>query len=146
MFRALKFGAFLLANALIATIATAIVVEPVRRNMPPYALSATVLKECSLSLVCAACIGFGMARVWRNTAAKWTWILPAGWFAIGLIIVAYNSDVLGSPLAFGAHVGAPEMRSFFAFTVPLIGAIAYSLGAYVSLSPESHSTTLTPYQ
>ena len=136
MLRTIKFGALLLANALIAVIATTILAEPLRRNIAPYSLSATVLKECILSAVCAMCIGFGVVRIWRNAAAKWTWSLAAGWFGIGWLIVARNSDVLGSPLIFGGHFGVLEMRSFFAFTVPLIRAVFYSVGAYLSLSSQ----------
>jgi hypothetical protein len=39
--------------------------------------------------------------------------------------------VLGRLVGFG-NFGAPEMRSFFAFTVPFIRAAFYSLGAFIS--------------
>jgi len=134
MLRALKFSGLVVINLVVAVIGTAILVTALRRAIPSHSIAAVVWKECILSMVCAAFIGFGMWRTWRNSAAKWTWVLPAAWFGLGLLAVAGRGDVWGQLFGFGSGnaFGAAEVRSFFLFTVPLIRAISYSVGAYIS--------------
>jgi hypothetical protein len=134
MLRTLKFAAFLLINLLVAIIGTAILDTTLGRLIPSHSFAALVWKECGLSIVCAAFIGFGMWRTWRSSAAKWTWVLPAAWFAVGFLAIAGRGNVFGHFFGFGSgtNFGAAEVRSFFLFTVPLIRAISYSVGANVS--------------
>ena len=75
-----------------------------------------------------------MWRTWRNSAAKWTWVLPVIWFAFGYLIIVGRGDVFGrlSDFGSGSSLSATDVRSFFAFTVPLIRAASYSAGAYIS--------------
>jgi hypothetical protein len=130
---ALKFGGLVALNLVIAVIGTAILDTPMGRMIPAHSIAAVIWKECILSILCAALIGFGMGRAWRNSAAKWTWIPAAAWFAFGLA-VAGRGDVLGRLSVFGSgnNLGAAEVRSFFAFAIPLIRAISYSAGAHIS--------------
>jgi hypothetical protein len=130
MVRALKFGGFVVIHVIIAVIGTAVLDTALRRTIP-HSMAATLWKECILSIICAAGIGFSVWRIWQNSAAKWTWVLPAAWFAVGLVATGGREHVLGRLVGFG-NFGAPEMRSFFAFTVPLIRAVFYSLGACIS--------------
>jgi hypothetical protein len=133
MLRALKFSGFVVIHVIIAIIGTAVLDTTLRRTIPPHSMTATLWKECILSIICAAGIGFSVWRIWRNSAAKWTWILPTGWFAVGLLAFAGRGDVFGRLFGFNSqNFGASEIRSFFAFTVPLIRAVFYSLGAYLS--------------
>jgi hypothetical protein len=134
MLRSLKFCGFLLIDLAVAVIATAILDSAVQRMIPSHSVATIVTKEIILSVVCAALIGFGMWRTWRNSAAKWTWIPAAVWFAFGYLTIAWSTDVWGRLSGFGSGsvLGAPDVRSFFLFTVPLIRASFYSLGAYVS--------------
>jgi len=132
--RGLKFGGLLLVNLALAVIGTAILETAVWRVISSHSVAAVVWKEFTFSIVCAAFIGFGMWRTWRNSAAKWTWILPAVWFALGYLTIAGHGDVWGRLFGFGSGsvLGAPDVRSFFLFTVPLVRAISYSVGAYLS--------------
>ena len=131
---ALKFGALLLVNLVVAIIGTAILDTALRRVIPPHTIAATVWKELTLSIVCAAFVGFGMWRTWRNSASKWTWVLPVVWFAFGYLTIAGHGDVWGRLPGFGSGsvLSAPNIRSFFLFTVPLVRAVSYSVGAYLS--------------
>jgi hypothetical protein len=79
--RGLKFGGLLLVNLAVAVIGTAILTTELQRVIPSHSFTAIIWKEFIFSIVCAAFIGFGVWRTWRNSAAKWTWILPAIWFA-----------------------------------------------------------------
>jgi hypothetical protein len=131
---ALKFGGFLLINLVVAVIGTAILDTALWRVISSHSVAAIVSKELIFSTVCAAFIGFGMWRTWRNSAAKWTWTLPTAWFAFGYLIITGHGDVWGRLLGFGSGsvLTAPEVRSFFLFTVPLVRAVSYSVGAYFS--------------
>ena len=131
MLRTLKFCGFILLNLIAAIIGTAILDTEVRRMIPSHSIAAVIWKEIILSIICAASIGFGIWRTWRNSASKWTWVLPLIWFAFGYVaIVGHGGQVFGS--IFGSNPGVPEVRSFFAFTIPLIRAASYSAGAYIS--------------
>lgn len=134
MLRTLKFIGALLINLLVAVMATAILDTGVRRVIPPHTVSAIVWKEIILSVVCAAILGFLMWRTWRSTAAKWVWVLTVVWFVFGYLTFADNANVWGrfSGLSSGSALSGPDVRTFFAFTVPLIRGICYSIGAYIS--------------
>lgn len=134
MLRSLKFCRDLFTNLFIAVIGTAILDTEVRRVIPTHTVSAIVWKEIILSVLCASFIGFLMWRTWRTSAAKWIWVLAALWFAFGYLTIANSSNVFGrlSGFSSGSVLSAPDVRSFFAFTVPLIRAISYSTGAYGS--------------
>lgn len=134
MLRALKFVGLVLINLAVAVIGTAIPDTAVRRMIPSHSISAIVWKEIILSIVCAAFIGLAMWRTWQNSAAKWTWVVAAIWFAFGYLIMTGRGDVWGrlSGLGSGSVLSVPDVRSFFVFTVPLIRAASYSVGAYVS--------------
>jgi hypothetical protein len=132
MFRELRFIGLLILHTAIAVILPAIAEHAILGKLAPaHSVVGVLWKESILDALCAACIGFGACRIWRTSAAKWTWLLAALWFAFGLRMV--HGDVFGSVLPHRSGVlAAPDARSFFAFTVPLIRTIFYSLGAYIS--------------
>ncbi|MGC2473829.1 MAG: hypothetical protein WA485_05810 [Candidatus Sulfotelmatobacter sp.] len=134
MLSSLKFCGGLLLNFLVAVIGTAVLDTEVRRVIPTHTVTAIVWKEIILSVVCAAFIGFFMWRTWRSSAAKWIWVLAALWFVFGYLTIANSTNVFGrlSGFSSGSVLSAPDVRTFFAFTVPLIRAIFYSIGAYIS--------------
>lgn len=59
-------------------------------------------------------------------------VIVAPWFLFRLL--ARHGEVFGNlfPLHSASVIAAPDARSFFAFTVPLIRAIFYAAGAYIS--------------
>jgi hypothetical protein len=136
MLRILKFVSFVVIRLVIAIIGTAILDTSLRRSFATqfHSVSAIIWTECLLSIVCAIGLGFSVWRIWRNSAAKYTWIPASGWFAIGFVATMGRNDVLGRlfPFGSGTGFGPAEIRSFFVFTVHLIRAICYSLGAYIS--------------
>ena len=134
MHRSLKFCGFLVVNLSVAVIATAILDTGLRRMIPAHTVASIVWTEIILSIVCAGFIGFFIRRTWRSSAAKWIWVPAVLWFLFGYLTVAGEGNVWGRLSGFGSGgvLSAPDMRTFFAFTVPLIRAIAYSAGAHVS--------------
>jgi|SRR5215470_10275303 len=131
MFRTLRFVLFLIVHTAIAIIGTAIVEHAIWRLVPAHSIVGILWKECILSAICATAIGFGVCRIWQTSSTKWAWVLPAVWFTFGLL--TRRGDVWGG--LFGLHsdvLGAPDTRAFFAFTVPLLRAAFFSLGAYIS--------------
>src|SRR5579872_314619 len=134
MVRSLKFSGLVLVNLAIAVIGTAILETGVWRMLPTSTVGAIVWKEITLSIVCAAFIGFFMWRTWRSSAAKWTWIPAALWFAFGYLSIAGNGGAWGrlSGFSSGSVLAVPDVRTFLAFTVPLIRTFSYSVGASIS--------------
>jgi hypothetical protein len=143
--RTLKFGTFVAINFVIAVIGTAILDHGLWKAIPPpsHTVAGVMWKESLLSVVCAAGLGFSIRRFWHNSSTMYTWVPAMVLFVIGLIATAGHSDVLGRvfPFGSGADLGPAEIRSFFAFTVPLIRSISYSVGSYLSsllrASPEA---------
>lgn len=132
--RALKLGGLLLVNLAVAVIGTTTLENALWRVIPSHSVTAIVWKEFIFSIVCAAFLGFVVWRNWKYSAAKWTWVLPALWFAFGYLTIAGHGDVWGrlSGLGSGSVLSAPDARSFFLFTVPLVRTVSYSVGAYLS--------------
>jgi hypothetical protein len=132
MFRTLRFVGFLMVHTVIAIIGTAIVEHAIWSVVPAQSVVGILWKECILSTICATSIGFGVRRIWQTSAAKRSWILPAVWFTFGFL--TSHGDVWGG--IFGLHSGsalvAPDTKSFLVFTVPLLRAAFYSVGASVS--------------
>ena len=130
----LKFSGFISLHLIVAVFGTAVLESSVHRMIPSHSIADVIWKEVGLSITCAASLGMGLWRVWRNSSAKWTWILPLVWFAFGYLAFAGRGDVFAPPfnLSSGSSLDARDVRSFFAFTVPLIRSASYSAGAYIS--------------
>jgi len=132
LLRALRFFGLLLLNVVVAVIGTAILEAAISKAIPVRTMVAVYWKEVSISLICATLIGFGVWRTWRSEAAKWTWVLPLLWFGFALLAVAGHG--IWGPLSVDSVIetNTGQMRTFALFTVPLIRAVAYSIGAYIA--------------
>ena len=136
---ALKFAAFLAINAIIAVVGTAGLDVSISQAIPLHSTVALVWEEYLVSIICAGGLGFAAWRKWRNSAAKWTWALPALWFAFGSLMIAGHGPIFGRLFAPRSQSVLYDdsvrsfFRTFYAFTVPLIRGISYSLGAYFSV-------------
>lgn len=112
------------------------------RALPVHTPTGVVVKVWSLDLATAAFVGFMMYRVWRSGTSKWVWIVPALWFALRALPFAAHSQarsVLWTNETFWAHFlggscasRAMDCGDFFAFTVPFIRSLSYSLAATVA--------------
>jgi hypothetical protein len=134
MIRALSFLGLLIVNAIVAVIGTAILEHAVWRIFPAHSVLGVLWKEWIFSGAFATLIGIGMWRTWRSSVAKWTWVIPALWFTVGVLSATGRGDATGR--IFGLHsdsvLSTPDTRSFFTFTVPMIRASFYSVGACIS--------------
>jgi hypothetical protein len=148
-------GIFIL-DLLGAVIVPAILEGAVWRILPAHSLITVVVKEWCLDLAVAAFMGSMMYRVWRSGTSKWAWTLPALWFAFRAVPYAAHShpeSVLSHDASWWAHFSggscaspAMDCRDFFAFSVPLIRSISYSVAASItSRFLKSHSRTSNPY-
>ena len=143
MTRALRFCGLLLLNAAVALFGSAIFETTVGKLIPAHSLNAVLWKQWTLSIMCAAFIGFGMWWRWRSSAVKWTWVLTSVWFAFRFLPAAIASGHLWfqfSGTGCGESVGPLECLNFFVFTIPFIRGIAYSLGAYVASAFYGHAS------
>ncbi len=134
MLGALKVFGLLLVNIVVAVIGTAILDTAIGKTFHAHSLDAILWKEWSLSIGCAAVIGFGMWRTWRSDVAQWTWVLPAVWFGIKFILAIGKGSLL---FQFSGKACVDGVRpigciNFLVFTIPFIRGVFYSLGAYAS--------------
>ena len=134
MLGALKFFGLLLVNIIVAVIGTAILTTAIGKAFHAHSLGAILWREWSLSIGCAAAMGFGMWHTWRSDVAFWTWVLPAVWFGAKFMLAIGQGSLL---FQFSGEACANGVRpigciNFFAFTIPFIRSVFYSIGAYAS--------------
>ena len=139
--RLFRYMALHCGHLLVAVIGTAIITTSFGKLFHPRSVAGVIAREWAMSIVCAAVIGLLMYRTWRWRPAIWVWIIPAVWFAFGTLMIwpsAHRQSVLGPggglwyEISGSACVnGIRDMgcRTFFAFTIPFVRAMAYSIGA-----------------
>ncbi len=143
MLRGLKFCGALILNSFVAIIGSAVLENTMGKAFRPQSLAAILWKEWSLSLLCAALLGFFILRTWRMSAAKWTWILPSVWFGLRLVLALlvrvgqgiFTGESIWSQFSGTDCVNGMRSigcRNFFLFTIPFIRGVSYSGGAYFS--------------
>src|SRR6266436_1835679 len=131
---ALKFFGLLVVNIVVAVIGTAILTTTIGKAFHAHSLSAILWKEWTLSIGCAAAIGFGMWRTWRSHVAYWTWVLPTLWFGVKFILAIGKGSLL---FQFSGEACVEGVRpigciNWFAFAIPFVRSVFYSLGAYAA--------------
>ena len=134
MLGALKVFGLLVVNIIVAVIGTAILTTAIGQAFHPHSLDAILWKEWSLSIGCAAVIGFGMWRTWRSPVARWTWVLPTLWFGAKFILAIGRGPLL---FQFSGEACVDGIRpigciNWFAFSIPFVRGVFYSLGAYAA--------------
>ncbi len=132
--RALRFVGLLLINVAAAVIGTAILDTTIGSAFHPHSIGGILWKEWVLSIGCATAIGFGMWRTWQSNVALWTWVLPAVWFAMKLLLALGKDSLL---FQFSGEACVNGVRpigciNWFVFTLPFVRSVFYSLGAYAS--------------
>jgi hypothetical protein len=155
--RTLRFAGAFALNLAIAVIGTAVIESDFWRLLRFRDPSVLILKEWFFSIVIAALFGFLMYWKRPSETSKWIWILPTLWFGFGAIVVGGQRQSIFSP-GTGAwanlsrescKLDASSCRAFFAFTVPLIRAVAYSVAALIAsrfLRPQAspHELNIKP--
>lgn len=150
--RALKFCGLLILNTLTALIGTAVLETSLGKVFRPHSLATFLWKEWSLSIFCAALIGFFMWRTWKTSATKWVWVIPSLWFAMkfvpDLFVYKRQSILIAQFSGSGCNGGRDAFgcRVFLLFTIPFVRSISYSLGAYCSslVSPSQSQSPTEP--
>jgi hypothetical protein len=141
--RGLKFCGALILHTIVALIGTAVLESAIGKAFRPHTLAGVLWKEWTLSLLCAAFVGFFMWRTWKVSAAMWVWILPSVWFGFEIVLTLFASHgqsvLVGGGLwnqfsgtACDGGVRALGCRKFFVVTIPFIRGVAYSVGACLS--------------
>jgi hypothetical protein len=143
MLKILRFCGALILNTIVALIGAAVLESAIGKAFHPQTLAAVLWKEWTLSLLCAAFVGFFMLRTWRTNAAMWVGVLPRLWFGLNLGLVlsaSHGRSVLVGGGLWSQFSGtacedgllAVGCRKFFIVTIPLIRGVAYSVGACLS--------------
>src|SRR4051812_21359008 len=89
-----KFVFFVLVNVVIALLGTAFSESAIWNLFPSLSLSGVLWKESALSLFCAGCVGVSVHRIWKTSAAQWTWVLPSLWLLLRILTLSSST---GSP-------------------------------------------------
>jgi hypothetical protein len=139
MLLGLKFCGWVIINTFVALVSTTILELAFGKAFSPQLI---LWKESCFSLLGAGVVGFLMWRIWRTAAAKWAWALPVLWLGAGLIhalLVRGTSDVFAGGNVWSQFSGtdcangiASGCRNFFAYVIPFIRGVSYSVGAYFS--------------
>jgi uncharacterized membrane protein len=109
-------------NTVIAFIATTIITAEL-----PYrkADSSVFGPEALASVLVAALLGVVMQQLRKRDASTvWVWVCPAGWFLVGLLL--RNTAFQAVP------PGNRPVIWYYAFAVPMIRCISFSLGAFAT--------------
>ena len=128
---ALRFLGLLAAHAVGAVYGTAFIELRLWDIAPSHSIRSLLWKEFLLSVLIACVLGFAAWRAWRTRISLWAWVLPAIWFAFGVVELAGHGDLWGQLFGRQGNDGSAEISSFFLFTVPLIRATSYSIGALI---------------
>ena len=129
----LRFCLAVILHTIVAVLGTVVLQDGIGKAFQPHSLPTPLWKIWILSLVCASFIGFFMWRTWRGNAAMWAWILPSLWFTLMLLASQRGNlwaQLSGTACSDGLHARGCTM--FFAFTIPLVRGVSYSLGAALS--------------
>lgn len=141
-------GMFML-NSLLALLGPALTEAPLDKVIRFHLGVGVVSTSWAFSILCAGLTAFFLCRAFRNGTAKWVWILPTLWFGLGIFAMArsYGHTVFGetiwthfSGISCSKTPGLDTCRDFFAFTIPAVRGISYSLGAFFSSQIYRHST------
>jgi hypothetical protein len=132
----------LLLNFVVAVIGTAMMESSIWSLIGhAHSTFGVAAREWLLGLTLAALLGFYVGRRWHSKSAMWVWILPAAFFAFGILLYGThrNSSVLAGS-SFSEHFFAPDCltdrtacRDFFLFTIPAARTASYSVAAWVSM-------------
>ena len=136
----LKFATFIVVHILIALLETAVAETEIGRFLRPHSLSGVLYKAWILNAICALLLEFSIHRLWKNLAAKWTWILPSLWFGLRFLpaFLSAGGHLFGPGISVWYQVSglgcengtrSLECKNFFVFTIPFIRAVTYSFRA-----------------
>jgi hypothetical protein len=133
-------GMFML-NSLLALLGPTLVEAPLDKVIRFRLGVGVISTSWTFSILCAGLTAFFLGRAFRNSTAKWVWLLPTLWFGIGIFGMdrSYGQTVLGetiwthfSGISCSKTPGFGTCRDFFAFTIPAVRGISYSAGAFLS--------------
>jgi len=127
---------WLAIHLLTAVIGTAVLEAMIAPAFHPRSFSSILWKEWALSLSCAAFIGFFMQRTWKHGITKWVWVLPTLWLVFGTFLVSRELGLWNEMTGRNCRITQWGCRDFYLFTIPFVRAVAYSIGAQVSIMAE----------
>jgi hypothetical protein len=140
-------GMFML-NSLLALLGPAFAEAPFEKVLRFHLGVGVVSTSWTFSILCAGLTAFFLCRAFRNSTAKWVWILPTLWFGLGVFAMgrSFGHTVFGdtiwthfSGISCSKTPGLATCRDFFAFTVLAVRGISYSTGAFLSSQIYGHS-------
>lgn len=130
-------------HSILALLGPAFIESVINKFVRASSATEIVMRAWIVGILCAFLTALFMATALRSRTALWVWILPLCWFAVGVLGASsgYGQGVLRgsltahfSGLSCATTLDQKACRDFFAFTIPLVRSIAYSAGAFLSIS------------
>ncbi len=112
----------------------------------PASIPGVIRREWILSVTVAGLLGFFAWHISKSRMALWIWILPAAWFALGVLsllptlhgqsALLQNRGLWYEISGLSCVAGPKEIgcRDFFLFTIPFLRCAAYSLGTFLAMA------------
>ena len=135
-------GGLFLLHALFAVSGPELVGDVVHKFVRVSSGNDIIIRVWAVSVACAFLTALFMTPALRSKTALWVWVLPAVWFALG-VMARSNSlsrGVFGESLfahfsgsTCASTLDTQACRDFLVFSVTLIRTGAYSAGAFLSL-------------
>jgi hypothetical protein len=132
-------------HLLTAVFGTAILSTGFGKLFHPASIIGVIWKEWVLDIVLGGLLGSLAYRISRSKVALWVWVLPSAWFLVrvlSLIPVRQSLSALSVNTGLWYEISGQDCvhrlsdmgcSNFFAFTVPLIRSIGYSLGTLICM-------------
>jgi len=126
-------------------IGTAILSTGFGKLFHPTTITGVIWKEWILDIAFAGLLGLAAYRISQSRLAVWIWVLPTIWFGLRVLSPVPTVLIHGShPNSAGLwyeisgqdcvhRVSDSGCVNFFAYTVPFVRSLAYSLGALIGI-------------
>jgi hypothetical protein len=134
---------FWLLNLVVALFCTAVVETLLSRLFHPHSITDVLVRTYTLSAVIAFVLGFFVYRQWKSSTAKWVGLGGVCWFVLGTFLSVGRDSVWDRMSGTACDYGLQAIgcRNWFAFTLPTLRTVLYSVGAWLCWRLAAHGTS-----
>lgn len=131
-----------LGHLLTAVFGTAILTTGFGKLFRPASIIGVIWREWTLDILLAGLLGILAYRISRSRLALWVWILPGLWFGLRLLLIVPVVHSSQGQTRLWYEISGQDCVhritdygcvNFFAFTIPFLRALAYSVGTFLAI-------------